>query len=259
MFMKGTGQPLVVIQGVHGRWQWMRPALEALATRFRVISYSLPGDFGSGCAYDPKKGFDNYTRQLDDVLRRASIERAALCGVSFGGFVAVNYAATHAARVDALVLASAPGPGWTPNPRQARWLAKPWLSAPIFVASAPFRLWPEVSTALGGPLPSLSFMARQGLRATWWPAVPSLMSARVRDAQAHDFYADCAHVSAPTLVISGDDELDRVVPPITTRRYAELIRGARYEQLTGTGHLGVMTQPKRFAKVVGDFVDAHHH
>ena len=259
MFDKGNGPPLIIVQGLHGRWQWMRPALERLARNFRVISYALPGDLDAKCPYDRSAGFANYTRQLDDVLRSKSIDRAAICGISFGGFVAVSYAAGHPERVGALILASAPGPGWTPHPRQARWLARPWLSAPIFVASAPFRLWPEVSCAFGGVAPALTFLARQGLRAARWPAIPSLMSARIRDARAHDFSGDCERITAPTLVISGDDELDRVVPTTTTRRYAEMIRGARYEQMTGTGHLGSLTQPDRFAQLVGDFVHANHH
>jgi pimeloyl-ACP methyl ester carboxylesterase len=259
MFDEGNGPPVVIVQGVHGRWQWTRPALEELAKTCRVISYSLAGDFGSGRHYDPAAGFESYTRQLHDVLRERRIERATICGISFGGFVAVHYAAAHSERVEALVLASAPGPGWSPNPRQAGWIARPWLSAPIFAGSAPFRLWPEVRRATGGSLPALRFMARQGVRAAWSPAIPSLMAARIRDAQRVDFDSDCARIQAPTLVLSGEEHLDRVVPVATTRRYAQLIGTARYEQLTGTGHLGVLTQPKRFAQLVSDFVHANHH
>ena len=32
----------MVIPGVQGRWEWMLPALRALAKRCRTISYSLP-------------------------------------------------------------------------------------------------------------------------------------------------------------------------------------------------------------------------
>src|SRR5919201_2260350 len=108
MFDQGTGPPLVVIPGLQGRWEWTKPTLRELATECRVISYSLCGDIGSGRTVDARLGFDNYVRQLDDVLDRAGLRRAAICGISFGGFVAVHYAAVRAARGSAVVLASAP-------------------------------------------------------------------------------------------------------------------------------------------------------
>lgn len=259
VFDNGTGPPIVMVQGLHGRWEWMRGTLEEIAKSCRAIAYSLPGDIGSRRRYDRTRGFDNYVDQLDEVLNTAGLERTALCGISFGGFIAVRYAALRPERVRALVLVSAPGPGWAPNAQQARWLSKPWLSTPAFVATAPFRVWPEVKCALEGTPARLSFLARQGLRVLAAPAIPSLMSARVRDARTLDFPADCARIRVPTLVISGDEALDRVVPVEATRRYASVIPGARYEQMKGTGHLGLLTQPKKFAQLISEFVHAYGH
>ena len=258
-FDKGTGPAVVMVQGLHGRWEWTRAALEELSKSCRAISYSLPGDLGSRRRYDPARGFDNYVDQLDEIVNAARVERAAVCGVSFGGFVAVRYAGLRRDRVSALVLASSPSPGWSPTAQQARWLAKPWLSTPVFVATAPMRVWPEVRCALQGKPACVAFLARQGLRAVLAPAIPSLMSARIRDARATDFADDCTRIEAPTLVITGDDDLDRVVPVEATRRYASLITGAQYRQMKGTGHLGLLTQPKRFAQLVSEFVHAHSH
>ena len=41
MFDQGHGPAVVVVQGLHGRWEWMKPALVELAGRCRTISYSL--------------------------------------------------------------------------------------------------------------------------------------------------------------------------------------------------------------------------
>ena len=40
-------------------------------------------------------GFDGYIRQLADVLDTAEVGDATLCGVSFGGLIALRYAAAH--------------------------------------------------------------------------------------------------------------------------------------------------------------------
>jgi len=259
MFDRGKGPVIVVVQGLHGRWEWMKPALIQLAGCCRTISYSLCGDIGSGERPDPAQGFDNYLRQLDAVLDRSGVAQVALCGVSFGGFVALRYAATRPERVTSLVLASAPAPGWRPNARQASWIASPWMSAPAFVVTSPMRVWPEVRSAFPTWSSTLGFFVRQGLRAARAPMIPSLMAERINLAQQTDFTPDCARIRVPTLVLTGEESLDRVVPVSNTRSFCTLIPGAESGVLERTGHLGTLTQPSRFAEVVGKFVHAHNH
>jgi 3-oxoadipate enol-lactonase len=259
MFDRGHGPALVVVQGLHGRWEWMKPALVELAATCRTISYSLSGDIGSGERPDPTLGFGNYLRQLDTVIDRAGAAQVAVCGISFGGFVALRYAATRPNRVTSLVLASSPAPGWRPNPQQARWLARPWMSAPAFVATSPARVWPEVRASFPTWSSRLGFFVRQGIRSATAPMIPSLMAERIRLAQQTDFAQDCARIEVPTLVLTGEEPLDRVVPVASTRSFCMLIRGAECNVLEGTGHLGVLTQPSKFARVVGEFVHAHSH
>src|SRR6516162_5801911 len=116
MFDRGAGPPVIVVQALHGRWQWMRLFLDSLSKRCRVITYTLCGDFGAELCSDGAQGFDQYVRQLENVIDHARLERFALCGISFGGTVAVRYAARNPGRVTHLVIQSAPGPGWRAAP-----------------------------------------------------------------------------------------------------------------------------------------------
>ena len=84
------------------------------------------------------------------------------------------------------------------------------------------------------------------------------MARRVRLLEKVDVSRDCRRITAPTLVITGEPALDRVVPVASTRKYVDLIRGAKYVMMDRTGHLGVLTQPERFARIVADFVNAGH-
>ena len=72
MYSNGSGPPLIVVPGIQGRWEWLRPALDALSRTCRTISYSLCGDFGASWRMDSALGFENYLRQLDDVFDRAA-------------------------------------------------------------------------------------------------------------------------------------------------------------------------------------------
>jgi pimeloyl-ACP methyl ester carboxylesterase len=187
VFDQGRGAPLIVIPGVQGRWEWMKPPLDELGKQCRALSYTLCGDIGSDMPFDPTLGFDNFIRQLDRVFDRSGIDRAALCGVSYGGFIALRYAAVRPERVTSLVLVSSPAPGWVPNARQQQYLQRPWLSAPAFVVTSPFRLWPEIKAAYDTTRERLAFCFRHALRVIAAPIVPPLMATRVAVQQQRDF------------------------------------------------------------------------
>ena len=254
----GTPAPwhLVVVPGIQGRWEWLRPALAHLNRRVPTSSYSLCGDFGSGCRIDPAAGFDNYLQQLDGVLDRIPSKRIALCGVSYGGFIALRYAATRQGRVAALILSSSPSPAWKPNPRQGAYIARPWISSPLFLATAPARLLPEIVSALPDVASRISFCATHMTRVLTSPPIPPLMAARIREQQLIDFVPDCTRIQVPTLVTSGEPHLDTVVPVEATREYVSLIPGAKYAMIERTGHLGLLTRPDRYAEIVADFLYA---
>jgi pimeloyl-ACP methyl ester carboxylesterase len=252
----GSGCPIVLVPGIQGRWEWMRPAVEALARRCRVLTSSLPGDPGSGAVMDPARGFGSLVDHVERLRADARVDRLAVCGVSYGGLVALAYAAAHPERTLALVLVSTPGPDWQPDARVRRYVRWPRLLAPLFVATAPFRLGPEIAAAYDAWLPRLRFVARHLARVLAAPMSPSRMSGRVRLAAGLDVRAACAAVRAPTLVVTGEPGLDRVVPVERTLEYARAIRGARTAVLERTGHIGLVTRPERFADLVGGFVAA---
>jgi pimeloyl-ACP methyl ester carboxylesterase len=251
----GRGTPIVLIPGIQGRWEWMLPAVEAVAARSRVISYTLCGDWGSRCRLDVDRGFENYVSQLDEVLERARLQRAALCGVSYGGLIAVHYAARRPDRVSALVLASAPGPRWRPDRRVMKYVRAPRLFTPLFIARSPMAVTREVARALPVRRDRWAFKRRHLLHILRAPFSPARMAQRVRFALDLDIGRDCPNVTAPTLVITGEDELDQIVPVSTTRDYLHCIPGARHVTFTGTGHIGVVTQPAKFAEIVCAFVE----
>lgn len=246
----------MLVQPLQGRWQWMQPLLDALSARCRVITYTLAGDFGSDRPMDPALGFDVYIRQLEDVMNSAGVERAALCGISFGGTVAVRYTALHPEQVTHLIIASSPGPGWRANAQQEMYVSRPLLTLPAFLLSALTRLHGEVAAALPRPGERAAFAARTTVAMLRYPARPPVMAARVRLMQTLDLAGDCARISAPTLVVTGHPSLDLVVPVDSTRQYLSHIRDSRYEMMENTGHTGSLTQPDRLATIVGTFVNA---
>ena len=122
----GHGEPLVIVPGIQGRWEWMRPGVEALAEHCRVITFSL-GDEPTAKYDGSAQGFDRYVDQVARALDAAGLQRAAICGVSFGGLIAAAFAARHPERVTSLVLASALPPSWKLDKRASFYLRSPRL------------------------------------------------------------------------------------------------------------------------------------
>jgi 3-oxoadipate enol-lactonase len=251
---RGSGAPLVLIPGIQGRWEYMRPGVEALAQSFRVLTFPLCGERTSGVGFDPMLGLDNYVAQVVAILDAKRIDRAAICGVSFGGLAAVRFAAKHPERTAALILASTPGPAWQLRRRHQIYARRPWLFGLLFLAESPFRLRRELAAAF----PHLGDRCRFGIQQLRTliaaPLSLSRMAQRARLVSTIDLVDDCRRVSAPTLLVSGEPHLDRIVPVDSSSEYARLIPGARSAVVERTGHLGSMTRPREFARLVEKFV-----
>jgi pimeloyl-ACP methyl ester carboxylesterase len=166
---RGSGVPVVVVPGIQGRWEWMSPAVDALASRCRVITFSLADEPTSGATFDESAGIWRYVQQVADVLDAVGLEEATICGVSYAGVIAAAFAARHPHRVSSLVMMSAipPRGGLT----RLRFLMRsPRLLSPLFcIASA--RLLPEIIAAKG-LLPGIGFAPRECQRARTLLATP---------------------------------------------------------------------------------------
>jgi 3-oxoadipate enol-lactonase len=252
----GAGPPLVLIPGIQGRWEYMRPAIDALAMRFRILTFPLSGEPGSSATFDPGLGYDTEARLVQAALDRNGFERAIVCGVSFGGLPAIRFAATHPARTVALILASSPAPPWRLRQRHRVYARVPWLFGPLFLAETPFRLRKEMVSAVPRRRARWQLARRQITTLGRAPLSPTRMAARAALMENTDIVGDCAKVEAPTLIITGEQALDRVVPVDRTRAYLDLIPGARHVTLESTGHLGSITRPRLFADLISQFVEA---
>ena len=235
----------MLIPGLQGRWEYLRPAVDALSVFFRVLTFSL----GDG-------DLDAYAHQVASMLSRKGIDRATICGVSFGGLVAVRFAAQNPARCEALILASTPRPALRLRRRHQIYVRAPWIFGPIFLAESPLRLRPEICAAIPDARARRQFALR-GLRTLLSaPVSLSRMAARAKLISSVDLGPDCEQITAPTLVVTGERHLDHVVPVEGAAEYVRLIPDARALVLERTGHLGSITRPDLFAAMIRDFVCA---
>jgi len=236
MVEHGHGPALVVVPGLPGPWKFVAPAVHALSAHFHVLAMSL----GRECELDAE------ARRIRSALDERHIDRAVICGISFGGLIAARFAAAYPARTAALVLVSAPGPGAQLRAHHRLYLRCPLLLGPLFMLETPFRLWRELHWS--------QLVAVLSSRISF-----SSMARRARLIESTDIAADCKSISAPTLVVTGEPRFDAVVPVENTREYLRAIPGSQQAVITGTGHLGAITHAKEFAEIVRAFVERRVH
>ena len=257
---RGHGDPIVVIPGIQGRWEWMKPAIDALAKRRRVITFSLADEPGACAHFDERDGFRSYVEQVRDALDESNLERAAICGVSYGGLIAAAFVAQYPTRASSLVLVSAIPPSWTPGARVSFFLRAPWLLAPLFCIGS-VRLYREIAAASDSWWRGIATACSRGLTALAHIFHPGRMARRARMLSSAPTSAGSAtvgkriadtlgRVTVPVLVVTGEESLERVVPPRLTREYLAIWPHAQSATLARTGHLGLITRPVDFAALI---------
>ena len=248
----GSGPPLVLVPGVQGRWEWMRPAVAALARRCRVITFSLADEPTCGGVFEVARGFDCYVAQVGAALDAAGLERATICGVSYGGLIAAAFAARHPERTTALVLVSALPPTWSLDVRARFYLRAPRLLSPLFCLAS-LRLYREIAAAADGPAAAMRLSLTHLVTVIRHMFSPTRMARRIA-LLADVNLTDCVRqIERPTLIVTGEPALDRVVPVRLTLEYQRLIPHARAERLARTGHIGLITRAQAFADLVVPF------
>jgi len=94
---------LLLHGGASNSAMWMGD-VRAFASSFRVCCIDMLGEPGLSAPARPSLASDAYAVWLDEVLNYLSIRRAALVGISLGGWLALDYAIRRPERVDRLAL-----------------------------------------------------------------------------------------------------------------------------------------------------------
>ena len=242
---RGSGEPLLLIQGLgYARWSW-DPVVPGLAKRYRVLFFDNRGIGESDKPDGP------YTARLmaDDalqVLDEAGADRAHVLGASLGGMVAQELAAGSPARVAKLVLCCTTpgGPETVPMPEVT---VRLFAEAPTLAPDVALRRF--VENALGTDPPAALV---DDLYARRLANPPDPAGWQAQAAAGLGFQGVDRPIDQETLILTGT--ADNVVDHRNADVLAERIAGARVERFDGAGHLFFWEQPDAFVRIVSEFL-----
>lgn len=229
----GAGPPLVLVRGwiTHLELMWAEPNfqafVEALAHRFRVIRFDARGNGLSDREVD-RPDLGDFVADVEAVIGAAGVDRCLLWGSSFGGPIAIAYAARCPERVERLVLEGT-YPTWvdTRTAKQRRSigdLIRMLESSPEMATTA--------ISYVTDPAPGSRHEERaRRIRAS---ISPDYLGYLYVLASRFDLVEEVARISAPTLVLHARDS--QVFPARDAWELATAIPGARYVELDSGQH-----------------------
>ncbi|MEW5801876.1 MAG: alpha/beta hydrolase [bacterium] len=100
----GSGPDVILVHGITGNLSlWFMRILPALAKKYRVTAYDLRGH---GYSDRPSTGYtsDDMVNDIEGLINHLNIERAFVIGHSFGGAIALHFAALYPQKVAGLVI-----------------------------------------------------------------------------------------------------------------------------------------------------------
>ncbi|MFF3766309.1 alpha/beta fold hydrolase [Streptomyces sp. NPDC001922] len=246
----GSGPALVLVHGTgadpEGNWG---PVIEALDDRYTIVAPTLSG---SGATIDTGAPLtvDDLVAQVLGAVDAAGLGAFHLAGHSLGATVAAAVAGERPERVRSLFLHA----GWA--------VTDAWQEFQ-------FGLWQQLLRAdkdlLSRVLQVTAFgagtLARRRIEdfEQGVAGFNGLFDAEGMARQAElntrvDITAALARITAPTLVVSGSQDL--IVPPHHQKELVDAIPGARHKVLDG-GHALPFELPELFARTLTEFVDRH--
>jgi len=240
----GEGPPLVLVPGLAGGYELLGPLARTLARHFRVISYQLRGE--EDCfALRRRFGLADLAHDLAEFIDWHCLESPAVLGVSFGGVVALEFAARYPHRLESLVLQ---GTGARFQHGLLQRVAGSVLSRILLPADNPF-INQFFNLLFGGRQtgPLFQFVTRQ-----CWQTDQSVMAYRYRLVEDFDITGRLGHIRVPTLALAGDRDL-----LVSDESLADLCDGlpdCRLVGVPGAGHLAFATHPDRVAEEVRRFL-----
>ncbi len=248
---KGTGEPLLLLNGLAFPMDLWFAQIEELSKDFRVIAMD---NRGIGLSDKPDDVYSMELMASDSVglLRSLGIQKANVAGLSMGGFISQEIALSYPEMVNRLVLV-ATGMG---GPRSLA-LGKPF--------------WDRIAAAIAGKKPreiyriDLTLMTAPGFAKQHPDIVDKAVELRMKNPQP--FYAfvrqytaaglfdinERAHkIHHPTLIVLGRE--DPIFPIVLAEDFPQKMPHAKIVIYENCGHAIHLEKPDRLSKDIREFL-----
>ncbi len=243
--------PVVFIHGFPlSKHSWDAQSAAVSVTR-RAVAYDLRG-FGQSPIGGVRVSMDVFADDLIALLDREKIERAVVCGLSMGGYIALNAIGRYPKRFAGLILCDTKSQADSAEAKAKR--------AATILTVKKEGVGPFADAFLTGVLRPETFKEHPAIveaakRIIMGNTSEGICAALQAMAERADTTEVLSKISVPSLVMVGEN--DTLTPPAAAESMAAAIRGAQLEIIPKAGHLSNLENPVEFNRRLTGWVQTN--
>ncbi|MGA7538482.1 MAG: alpha/beta hydrolase [Steroidobacteraceae bacterium] len=247
----GSGTPILFLHSFgHNKNLWFPQLTHFLERGFRVLAPDMPGHGDS--SYDPARhGVDQMAHDYIELLDSIGIRKTIVVGISMGGYIALRMWARRPDLIAAMVLSNTKAEKDSDEivaRRRAQIESIHRSGLEHFVTTgAPKRLSPVTLERRPWVLDTIKLLNF---------TVPAEINAATLEAMAlkADDTKVLPTIDVPVLVTSGSDDI--FIPRDSPGNLHKGIKGSRFREIAGTGHVSSLEAPTEYNRVMEEFLQA---
>lgn len=254
----GSGIPIIFVHEFAGDYRSWETQVRYFSRGYRCITYNARGYPPSDVPAEAERYSQDRAR--DDIralLDALNIDKAHIVGLSMGGFAALHFGFTYPQRARSLVVAGC-GYGAAPNQRQqfaeeAEAAARRFEEANMAKAAEAYALGPtRVQFQNKDPRGWKEFVDQLAGHSSQGSAC-TLRGVQKRRPSLFDLIEKMKTITAPTLVMTGDEDWPCLEPGLLMKR---TIPTAALVVMPNAGHAINLEEPAAFNQHLTDFFRA---
>lgn len=249
--MLGSGPDVVLLHPFPANHEFWLPAAQALIARYRVTLPDLRGHGESEVGAGPAT-MEKHAADIAKVMDHAGVSRAALVGVSIGGYAIFEFWRRYRGRVMALALCNTKAQADSPEARATRLKAAEDViehgTEPFFESMVPKLLGKTTRETRPDLVQGALGMMRK-------MSTDDVAQVQRGMAERADSVPTLKTINMPTLVVTGDEDV------LTGIAEAELMQrniggGRRVVVIPKAGHYSPWEKPEEVGTVLRQFLDS---
>ena len=245
---KGTGQPLLFINGLGSSTRDWEFQVEEFCKTYRVITFDLRGQ-GKSDAPEGPYTIPMFASDIVGLLKGLGEESAHIVGISLGGGIAFQSALDAPAMVRTLVIVNS-GPMLTAPGGDAQ---KEVDSRVAIVKQKGMRAMGQVLAPALFPKPEHAFL-REAFVERWAENDPRAYIDSLLSMVGWNVLSQINSIRCPTLVVSSDQDYS---PVALKEAYVKLMPNAELAVIPDAHHAVPMEQPEAFNAALRQFLAKH--